>query len=148
MIAGTMQAFPVIFYDELPIGCFNDILLTGNFGLGQLVWSEIRSKHRLHLLNILRCGRAKANVNQTTNHSDLYWIKSKILHGKAWIHTAGIPKISIKIVSPVVIGTHEPAAVSFFSRYKFMAAVSAYIVISPDLTAFVSLQKKRPRSYF
>ena len=82
------------------------------------------------------------------DHGDLYWIQSEIFRGKARIHTAGIQQLSVKVVSPVVVGTDEPPAVAFLPRDQFMAAVSAYIVKSMHLTAFRPLQKKRPGSDF
>jgi hypothetical protein len=57
-------------------------------------------------------------------------------------------QISVKIVSPVVIGTNEPPAVAFLPRNQFMAAVSAYIVKSPHFPAFCPLQEKGSRSDF
>ena len=94
------------------------------------------------------CWRCKANINKATDHSDLYWIQSEIFLGKAGSHTAGMQQISVKVVSPVVVGTDEPPAVAFLPRDQFMAAVSAYIVKSPHLPAFRPLQKKGPRSDF
>src|SRR5258706_351313 len=148
VIAGAMQALPVIFYNQLPVAGFNDILLAGNFGLGQLVWSEVRSKPGAHLFDITRCGRGKANINKATDHSDLYRIQTEIFLGKAGKHTAGIQQLSGKVVRPVVVGTDEPPAVAFLPRNQFMAAVPAYIVKSMHLTAFRPLQKKGPRSDF
>src|SRR5688572_26545279 len=108
MIAAAVHAFPVIFYDQFPVAGLNNIFLAGYFGLRQLVWSEIRSKEAAHFFDISRCGQRKANINKSTNHGDLYWIQSEIFLGKARIHTACMQQLSLKVVSPVMIGTDEP----------------------------------------
>src|SRR5215210_3055989 len=90
VIAGAMQAFPVIFYYQFPVAGFKNIFLAGYFGFGEFVWSEIWSQHGAHGLKIIGCGRGKANINKSTDHSDLYWIQSKIFFGKSEIHTAGM----------------------------------------------------------
>src|SRR5882762_2984509 len=141
VITDAMQTLPVIFYDQLPVAGFNDILLAGYFGFRQLVWSEVRSKPGAHLFDITGCGRGKADINKATDHGDLYWIQSEIFLRKARRHAAGIQELSVKVVSPVVVGTDEPPAVAFLPRDQFMAAVSAYIVKSMHLAAFRALQK-------
>src|SRR5687767_9631575 len=125
-----MEALPVIFYHQLPVACFNNIFLTGYFGFGQIVWSEIRCKQAADFFDIIGCRCGEANINKTTNYSDLYWIQSIIFFRKIAIHTTCMQQISFKVVSPVVIGTDESPAVAFLPRQQFVAAVSAYIVKS------------------
>src|SRR5258706_4578598 len=96
VIADAMQALPVIFYDQLPVAGFNDILLAGYFGFRQLVWSEVRSKPGAHLFDITGCGRGKADINKATDHGDLYWIQSEILRGKFGGHAEGLQQLSVK----------------------------------------------------
>jgi len=54
-------------------------------------------------------------------------------------------QFSVKVVSPVVVGTDEPPTVAFLSRDHFMAAVPAYIVKSTHLPVFGPLEKKKDR---
>src|SRR6185295_809392 len=141
MITWAMQALPVIFYHQLPVAGFNNIFLAGYFGFGQFVWSEIRSKHGAHRLDISWCGRSQAYIDKTTDHSDFYWIQSEIFLWKVGIHPAGMQQISVKVVSPVVVRTDQPAAIAFLSGNQFMAAVTTSIVKSPHFTLFRSLKK-------
>src|SRR3954469_6069670 len=131
-----MQAFPVIFYHQLPVAGFNNISLAGYFGFRQFVWNEIRSKQGAHVFNVSRCWRGQANINKTTDHSNLYWIQSEIFLWKIGVHSPGLQQISVKVVSPVVVRTDEPPAVAFLPGNQFMTAVSAYIVKSPHLPGF------------
>src|SRR5688500_9456609 len=144
-----MQALPVIFYNQFPVAGFNDILLAGYFGFLQFVWSEIRSKHGVHLFDIIGRGSVEANINKATDHGNLYSIQSEIFLRKVGIHAACMQQISVKVVSPVVVGTDEPPAVTFFfRRNQFMAAVPAYIVKSMHFSTCIPLQKKGPSSDF
>jgi hypothetical protein len=57
-------------------------------------------------------------------------------------------QISVKAISPIVIGADEPSAIAFFSCDKFVATVPAYIIKSVYLSVFCPLKKKGPRSDF
>ena len=61
VIADAMQALPVIFYDQLPVAGFNDILLAGNFGLG----NSYGARYGASLVRTSSISRGAGVVRQT-----------------------------------------------------------------------------------